>query len=138
VIALSGAVGKDWATVQREAQHVRSAADALIPVLERHSFTQRDMTALANAITVAALSGEDTEYSFARQATAALDAIVAAMRSEGYLTDDDMPEINSALDEAYRSLADDQAYRPATFEQALEHLRQTISAHQPEAYFTVH
>jgi hypothetical protein len=138
VIALSGAVSKDWATVQREAQHLRSAADALIPELERHSFTQRDMTALADAIAVAALSGEDTEYSFARQATMALDAIVAAMRSAGYVTDDEMPEINSGLDEAYRSLADDQTYRPATFERALEHLRQSISPHQPEAYFTVH
>jgi hypothetical protein len=49
-----------------------------------------------------------------------------------------MPEINSGLDEAYRSLADDQTYRPATFERALEHLRQSISPHLPEAYFTVH
>lgn len=138
VITLSSAITKDWATVQHEARHIRSAADTLIPILQRHIFTQRDMTLLADAVAAAALNGQAVEYSFARQATMALDAIVASMRSVGYVTDDKMPEINSGLDETYRSLADDESYRPATFEHALEHLRNAISLPPSEGHSGIH
>ena len=122
--ALQRGITDDWGTVEREADHLHTAATGLISVLASHDFTRDDMKALADAVVAAA--GANTEYSRAEQDTMALDAIIAAGRSAGYVTDDSITAINGALGEAYHLLGSDDAYRPAAFAQALGNLQKAM------------
>ena len=124
LLALQRATTEDWSVVQREADQVHTTSNGLVPVLASHDFTRDDMKALADGVVAAA--GQDAGYSLAEQAAMALDAIIAAMRSAGYVTDDSMTAINGALGDVYRVLGNGETYHPAAFAQALGSLQKTI------------
>jgi Cytochrome c554 and c-prime len=114
--------GDYWAGVQREATAVRQAADALVPALAKHNFDKGDAKALAQAVIALGTSGEDLDYSSAQQQTMALGSIVSAMKALGFADEGQLKALDDALGKLYDAAADDQAYRPEKFAQALKDL----------------
>ena len=126
MLALHQATTQDWAAVQREGQAVRQAASQLIPALSSHDFNRDDMKALAAGVIDVGLNGDAPAYSAAQQAADALESIASGMRSFGFANDDQVKAMNGALGGLFDAVADDQAYRPATFAKALQDLQKTL------------
>jgi hypothetical protein len=111
-----------WTKVQAEAQQVRKAADALIPILAQHNFDKSDAMALAKALVASGIDGVDLDYSGAQQQTMALESVIAGMKSLGFADDAQIKGLNGALGGLYQVVANDQAYRPDAFAAALRQL----------------
>jgi Cytochrome c554 and c-prime len=126
MLVLHRATTENWAAVVREAAEVRRAAMELVHSLSSHDFTRDDMKALAEGVVAIGVSGDDTDYSGAEQATMALGSIVSAMRMSGYLSTEQIKVMNDALAELDKSIADDATYQPATFVKALKDFQKTI------------
>jgi cytochrome c554/c'-like protein len=120
MLALHAATGENWDAVKREATAVRDAANALIPQLVAHDFNKDDAKALAGAVIASALEGDDFDYSGAQQQVMALESIVSAMKSLGYVDDKQLDGLNDALNELYAMVTDDQKYSPAAYADALK------------------
>jgi hypothetical protein len=98
----------------------------LVHALSSHDFTRDDIKALADGVVAIGLTGDDTDYSGAEQATMALGSIVSAMKMSGYLTTEQVKAINDALTRLDKSIADNANYQPATFVQALRDFQKAI------------
>ncbi len=126
MLALHHATTVKWETVVREASEVRSAAMELVQPLASHDFTRDDMKALAEGVIGIGLTGDDTDYSGAEQATLALGSIASAMRMVGYLSAEQSKVMNDALTGLYKSIGDSATYQPAAFVKALKDFQKTI------------
>ena len=98
----------------------------LVHSVSSHDFTQDDMKALAEGVVAIGLTGDDTDYSGAEQATMALGSIASAMRMAGYLSTEQTKVVNDALIGLNKSIADDATYQPATFVKALKDFQKAI------------
>jgi Cytochrome c554 and c-prime len=126
MLALHHATTVNWDMVTREAREVRHLAMELVQTLSSHDFTRDDMKALAEGVIVIGLTGDDTDYSGAEQATMALGSIVSAMKMSGYLTTEQTKSMNDALTALDKSIADNATYQPAAFVKALKDFQKTI------------
>jgi hypothetical protein len=120
LLALHRATSENWDAVVREATEVRRAAVELEHALSSRDFSRDDMRALAEGAVATGLTGEDTDYSSAEQATMALGSIASAMKMAGYLTTDQIKMMNDALIGLNKSISDAEVYRPETFVTALK------------------
>jgi hypothetical protein len=87
------------------------------------------MRALADAVIAVGLTGDDTDFPGAEQATMALGAIASAMSSPmvpGRLTAEQTKTMNDALRGLYKSISDAESYRPEAFVRALRDFQKTI------------
>jgi len=126
MLALHHATTVNWDMVTREATEVRRQAMELVQTLSSHDFTRDDMKALAEGVIAIGLTGDDTDYSGAEQATMALGSIVSAMKLSGYLTSEQTKSMNDALTALDKSIADNATYQPATFVKALKDFQKAI------------
>ena len=129
MLALHRATTEDWKTVIREATEVRRLAIELQNLLSNHQFSRDDMRALADAVIAVGLTGDDTDFPGAEQATMALGAIASAMSSPvvpGRLTAEQTKAMNDALRGLYKSISDAESYRPEAFVRALRDFQKTI------------
>lgn len=126
ILALHRATGEDWPAVVREATAVRQAATELVSSLSSHNFTRDDMKALADGVAAIGLTGDDTDYSAAEQATMALGSIASAMKMSDTLSAEQITAMNDALQGLYKSIDDNATYRPEAFVTALKRFRKTI------------
>jgi hypothetical protein len=126
MLALHHATTVNWDTVVREATEVRRAALELENSVSSHDFTRDDMKALAEGVVAIGLTGDDTDYSGAEQATMALGSIASAMRMSGYLTAEQTKAMNDALSGLYETIANDATYRSETFVRAMKDFQKTI------------
>jgi hypothetical protein len=126
MLALHHATTENWEAVVREAAEVRRAAIEVEESLSGRDFIRDDMRALAEGVVSVALSGDDTEYSAAEQATMALGSIASAMRMSGYLTAEQTKAMNGALSGLDETIANDATYRPETFVRAMKDFHKTI------------
>lgn len=126
MLALHRATTENWDTVVREATEVRRPAIELEHSLSSHDFTRDDMKALAKGVVAIGVTGDDTDYSGAEQATMALGAIASAMRMSGLLDTEETKTMNDALAGLDQSIADDSSYRPEIFVKALQVFKKTI------------
>ena len=129
MLALHRATTEDWKTVIREATEVRRLAIELQNLLSNHQFSRDDMRALADAVIAVGLTGDDTDFPGAEQATMALGAIASAMSSPmvpGRLTAEQTKTMNDALRGLYKSISDAESYRPEAFVRALKDFQKTI------------
>jgi len=125
--ALDQALGEDWSAVQREARELRSIAAGLVPVLVAHDFTPDDVQTMATGVAAAVLTGDSVEYGVAEQATMALEACIAALRSQEDLPEAVVPAIDRSMAEIYQALGNGDAYRPRAFINAVGDLRKSIA-----------
>jgi len=129
MLALHRATTEDWKTVVREATEVRRLAIELQNLLSNPQFSRDDMRALAEAVIALGLTGDDTDFPGAEQATMALGAIASAMSSPavpGRLTAEQTKTMNDALRGLYKSISDAESYRPEAFVRALRDFQKTI------------
>jgi Cytochrome c554 and c-prime len=126
MLALHHATTVNWDMVTREAREVRHLAMELVQTLSSHDFTRDDMKALAEGVIAIGLTGDDTDYSGAEQATMALGSIVSAMKSSGYLNTEQIKSMNDALTALDKLIADNATYQPATFVKALKDFQKAI------------
>ena len=84
------------------------------------------MKALAEGVVAIGLTGDDTDYSGAEQATMALGSITSAMRMSGFFSSEQTKVMNDALTGLNKSIADDATYQPATFVMALKGIQKAI------------
>jgi hypothetical protein len=129
MLALHRATTEDWKTVVREATEVRGLAIELRDSLSAHDFTRDDMKALAEGVIAVGLTGDDTDFPGADQATMALGSIASAMSSPvmaDHLTAEQTKVMNDALRELYKSISDAETYRPEAFVKALKDFQKTI------------
>jgi hypothetical protein len=126
MLALHHATTENWPQVVREAGRVRPLAARLEAALLQHDFTPDDMKALAAGVMAVGLTGDDTEFSGAEQATMALGAIASNMRMAGLLDPGHTNAVNAALGALDRIVADDQTYRPSAFVAGLKTFQQAL------------
>ena len=126
MLALHRATTEDWKTVVREATEVRAAAKELQDSLSSHDFTRDDMKALAEGVIAVGLSGDDTDFPGAEQATMALGSIASAMKMSGSLNGEQAKAVNDALAGLNKSVADAGTYRPEAFLKALHDFQKAI------------
>jgi hypothetical protein len=126
MLALHHATTENWDAVVHEATEVRRAAMELVHSLSSHDFTRDDMNALAEGVVAIGVTGDDTNYSSAEQATMALGSIASAMRMSGYLSTEQTKVMNDALTGLDKSIADDTTYQPAIFVKALKNFQKAI------------
>jgi hypothetical protein len=126
MLALHHATTVNWDMVTHEAREVRHLAMELVQTLSSHDFTRDDMKALAEGVIAIGLTGDDTDYSGAEQATMALGSIVSAMKSSGYLNTEQIKSMNDALTALDKLIADNATYQPATFVKTLKDFQKAI------------
>jgi hypothetical protein len=126
MLALHRATTEDWKTVMREATEVRGAAKELEDALSSHDFTRDDMKALAEGVIAVGLSGDDTDFPGAEQATMALGSIASAMKMSGSLNGEQTRAVNDALTGLNKSVADAGTYRPEAFLKALHDFQKAL------------
>jgi hypothetical protein len=120
LLALHAATGDNWDAVKREATAVRAVAEALIPQIAAHDFTQDDASKLSHAVVASALDGNDLDYSGAQQQVMALESIVAAMKLLGFADDKQLAALNEGLNGLYAAVADDQKYTPGAYVEVMK------------------
>jgi hypothetical protein len=126
MLALHHATMQNWPQVVREAGRVRPLAARLEAALMKYYPSPADMKALAAGVMALGLSGDDTEFSGAEQATMALGAIASNMKMAGLLDPAHINTVNAALGALNRIIADDQTYRPAAFVAGLKTFQQAL------------
>ena len=126
MLVLHRATTEDWKTVVREATEVRGAAKELEDALSSHEFTRDDMKALADGVIAVGLSGDDTDFPGAEQATLALGSIASAMKMSGSLNPEQTKAVKNALDGLYKSISDAATYHPEAFVQALKDFQKAV------------
>jgi hypothetical protein len=126
MLALHRATTEDWKTVVREATEVRGAAKELEDSVSSHDFTRDDTKASAAGVIAVGLSGEDTDFPGAEQATMALGSIASAMKMSGSLNGEQTKAVNDALAGLNKSVADAGTYRPEAFVKALHDFQKAM------------
>jgi hypothetical protein len=126
MLALHHAAGENWDAVRRQATAVRQAVETLIPALAAHDLDADDAKALAQAVIAEAVDGGELDCSAAQQEVMALGSIVAEMKSLGMADAKQLAAINQAMDGLYAAVADDQAYRPDIYVEALRRLQAAL------------
>jgi hypothetical protein len=123
MLALHRATTENWAAVQREAAAVRQIAVDLMPAVGHYDFGRADMQALYEAEIGLGTASDDWQFSRGEQIAMALEAIVANLRSGGYLDEAQADAIGEALAALYRSFINDETFRPEAFAKALKNLQ---------------
>lgn len=91
-----------------------------------HAFSDAELRGIALALVDDGLAGHYRDYAGAEQAAMAIGSVVNFMAKRGQLQSP--TRVNAGLDRLYTSLADDEAYRPAVFQQRLREFRGLIAA----------
>jgi len=109
-----------------EARQIRDVANQLVQRFAGRSFSRDDIRALMGAVIKHGMENDFIDYAGAEQATMALSSIISAMRNVGMVTDAQFGGLNGALAKCYETVQRDEAYRPASFIQALQQFQATI------------
>jgi hypothetical protein len=104
-----------------EALALKRLAAEVAQRIESHAFTADSPGRIALALVDEGLSGGYADYAGAEQAAMAIGSVLAHMHKRGLATP--AGPLNDALDRLNATLADDEAYRPARFQQHLRELR---------------
>jgi hypothetical protein len=126
MMALHKATLDDWASVEREAAAVRTAAQSLVGEFARHDFTGDDMRAVADALIALGAANADAEFSHDEQITMALEAIVAGLKSSGDIGGQQATAIDSAMKAVYAAFTSEAGVRQDGFVQALKDLQRVM------------
>jgi hypothetical protein len=123
VMNLHKATANDWAAVQREAAAIRAIANRVAPMLAKHNFTQADMRAFAAAVFAVGTGPDNWQVARGEQVAMSLEAIVAALKSNGYVGAAQADSLTNALNRLYRDFGYEATYRPEPFVQGLRGLQ---------------
>ena len=125
-LALHRATGENWNAVVAAARDLRQTADGLVNLLQTHDFSTDDLKALAQGVLAVGISGDDTDFAGAEQATMALGSIAASMKMSGILSAAQAKAMSDAVERLTKTVDDEAKYRPEAFVSALEGFRKNL------------
>lgn len=108
-----------------EALALKRLAAEVAARINGHSFSTGSPGRIALALVDEGLAGAYADYAGAEQAAMAIGSIVDHMHRRGLATP--AGALNTALDRLNATLADDEAYRPALFQQRLREMRALLA-----------
>jgi len=108
------------------ARNLKGASDRLVSQISGHDFGRATLLGLFGRMVEEGLAGEFVAYAAAEQATMAMSSILATMNAAGVVDEGKKKEMEGALDQAYKALEDDDAYKPEEFVAALRSLQATL------------
>ena len=108
------------------ARALTAVTTQLIDKFADREFKADDMKVLLNGIIANGLKGEYVDYAGAEQASMAIGTIVTAMQNVGALDEDEMDDLNDALDMIFEAVDDDEKYLPQTFMASLRDFQQVV------------
>ena len=97
---------------------------ALIPLLEKHAFTDADMRVILSGLVSEGLNGLYHDYAGAEQATMAIGSVANFMYQRGILKS--ARNVNGGLASLQKAVANDEKYNPAQFQAALRQFRTVV------------
>jgi Cytochrome c554 and c-prime len=108
-----------------EAAALKRLSNEVVARIDRSSLSQSDLRGIALGLIDDGLAGSYRDYAGAEQATMAIGSVVNFMHKRG-LVGSAVP-VNVGLDRLNASLANDEKYRPAEFQQRLREFRALIA-----------
>ena len=114
------ATGDDTAA---QARGVQEMIAGLIPKISAHSFSPDDVRGILVGLIDDGLGGQYGDYQGAEQAAMALQSVVDFMARRGMVRAASLKPVMTRL---LAAVANDEKYRPATFEQALRDLKSGV------------
>jgi hypothetical protein len=105
------------------ARAVQDLISQLLPRISAHNFSSADLGGMLIGLIDEGLAGQYRDYQGAEQAVMGLQSVVDFMRQRGLLGS---APVNPAMKRLLATVADDEKYRPAAFEQALRELKMSV------------
>ena len=99
---------------------LRERIEKLILAVEKHSFSAEDLRAILESLVDDGLAGEYSDYQGAEQAAMALQAVADFMSRRGVGA---AAPLRPAMQRIMAAVANDEAYRPEEFAEALRSLK---------------
>lgn len=121
--ALHRATAGSAADFRAAAAALRQTAGRAVDAFGNHQFSEAELRRLITALIEQGERGEYRDYVAAEQTTMAIGTIATAMRDAGYVDQATFNRYESAMDEMYASVEDDERYRPSTHINALQKLK---------------
>ena len=109
-----------------EAAAIRKAGQELLRLTANRDFNQSDLRAIADAVFAAGAAPDGWRFSHAEQTTMALEAVVAAMKSDGLIDGGREEAVSKAMGRLQASFTNDASVRPEAFAAALSDLQHAI------------
>ena len=125
-LALHKASTESYEAMLEAAKAIRETVRTLIVSFAEQEFDTEQMLALLNGVVEEGLLGAYVDYAAAEQATMAIGAIVAAMKTAGAINDKQHKAMAAILEKGYQAVAKDEEYTPAAFVTALKEFKATI------------
>ena len=107
-----------------QAQALNTDMKTLIPLLEKHNFTEADLRGVLSGLINDGLNGQYHDYAGAEQATMAIGSVANFMYQRGFIKS--ARNINGGLAALQTSVANDEHYSPVQFQAALRHFRGAV------------
>jgi len=95
----------------------------LVPKIRAHPFSERDLRGMLNGLIEDGLAGQYTDYQGAEQAVMALQSVADMMARRGMLR---AATVEPAMSDLLSTVAYDEKYRPAAFQQGLRELKSRL------------
>ncbi|HKA38572.1 MAG TPA: multiheme c-type cytochrome [Burkholderiales bacterium] len=106
-----------------QARVLQEMVAAMLPRIQAHRFTAADLRGMMLGLIDDGLAGQFADYQGAEQATMAMQGMIDFLRRQGELRS---PAVRRAMTNLLATVARDEKYQPATFEQALRELRAEV------------
>lgn len=124
--ALEQAGRKDRAAIGGACNDLLQTLDAVENVLVGYQFSRADMYGLIDGLIDDSLKGEYRDYGAAEQTVMAISSILVTLEQSGDFDQARGDTLFGALDAVFKSLENDEQYRPAGFQDALRSFRQVL------------
>lgn len=125
--ALHQASRRNREAVSQAARDLLATLDDIELRLADYAFSGTDMRALIDGLIQYSLQGEHRDYATAEQTVMAISSILIALEQSGDFDEQRGDTLFAALDVVLETLEDEDAFRPAGFQEALESFRQVLS-----------
>jgi len=126
--AFHAALAKDRPTAVAAARRLSATAGGLADAMSRAAFGRSETFAIIDTIAGNAISPRFTDYEGSAQAVMAVDTLLNALVRQGHVSGDRARAARGAIDRAYKSVGNSNAYRPAEFRAALGQAAASIRA----------
>ncbi len=126
--AFHAAIAKDRPTALAAARRLGASAGALADAIGRSAIGRGETFAIIDSIASNAISTRLTDYEGSAQAVMAVDTLLNALVRQGYVSGERAQGARNAIDRAYKSVGNSNAYRPGEFRTALGQAAASIRA----------
>jgi hypothetical protein len=121
--ALHRATQADHAAFEKAARALKATADRAVDTFADFRFGPESARAILNELVAESRRGETIDYVAAEQTTMAIGAILAAMRQEEWISEQEFAANQEVMDQLYEAVEQDERYRPARHQAGIVRLK---------------